>query len=573
MTDLRLEYPRPQLRRDSYLSLNGEWEFEIDNAKSGLERELYKSKHLSGKIIVPYCPESKLSGVEHTDFMNAVWYRKDITLPPDFAGKRVLLHIGACDYETTVWVNGTCVGSHRGGYTPFFFDITEQLCEGKNSIAVYAQDDVRSGRQPAGKQSTRYASYSAWYTRTTGIWQSVWMEALSPGHILSVHYDSDIDTPALCMRVRVSRHAIGERFAVSVFYEGREVGHAQADVYAQTVTLTVPLSEKHLWDIGEGNLYDLTMTLSGGDRVESYFGLRRIGWDKKGMTLNGRYFFGRYVLDQGFYEDGIYTAPSDARLKQDILDSMALGFNGARAHEKVFEPRYFYHADKLGYLVWGEHGDWGLDISRYDAVQQILPAWLEQMERDGSHPSLIGWCPFNEAWDKEGRRVCDDVLIHLYRVTKAVDPTRPCIGASGGYHRETDVFDVHTYEQNPHALAALFCPDGTVYPQKADPLVSARQSYDPDKCLMVSEFGGTGWSLDGSAWSYGNAPLTGEEFLGRYRGLVQTLLDCPSVCAFCYTQLTDVEQEQNGLLTYDRRFKFACEQIRQINTRKAKIEE
>lgn len=573
MTDLRTEYPRPQLRRDSYLSLNGTWEFETDNTRSGMESEVYKKSHLSGKITVPYCPESTLSGIGNTDFINAVWYRKSVTMPEDFKNKRVILHVDACDYASTVFVNGIAVGCHRGGYTPFSFDVTDKLISGENSFVIYAEDDPRSRRQPIGKQSARLYSAGCFYTRVTGIWQSVWLEAVPAGHILSMRQYPNISAPAVTLDIKVTAAAIGENMRIVAMYKGKTVGTAEAVIHGENVTVTVPLTEKHLWEIGNGRLYDLTLSLSGGDDVTSYFGLREIGWDKNGMKLNGKRFFGRYILDQGYYPDGIYTAPSDARLKQDILDSIALGFNGARAHEKIFEPRYLYHADTLGYLVFGEFPGWGLDISRYDILDAVLPEWLEEVERDFSHPCIIGWCPFNETWDVDGRKQCDELIRTVYRVTKAVDVTRPCIDTSGYYHVETDIFDVHAYSQDPAEFAEQFGKDGTVYPERINAETARRQKYDPEKCFMVSEFGGIGWSLSDKAWSYGNAPKTAEEFVARYKGLVDVLLDCPHVSGFCYTQLTDVEQEQNGLLTYDRWFKFPPEVIRAITARKAGIEE
>ncbi len=576
MIDLRTEYPRPQAVRADYLCLNGEWEFEIDNALVGVEKKYYERAHLDGKITVPYCPESVLSGVGHTDFMNGVWYRRDLEIPAEYAGRRIILHFGAVDHEAHIYLNGREVGSHMGGYTPFSIDVTDALVDGVNSLCVYARDDVRSRKQPAGKQCPRLDSYGCFYTRTTGIWQTVWLEPVAEGYISTFFTDTSISAPSVTLRVRTV-NAIGQTLTVTTSYEGKPTGSAAVKVFSPVTTLTVPLTEAHLWEIGNGRLYDMTLSLSGGDSVAAYFGLREVSWDKKGMYINGKIFFGRYILDQSFFPDGIYTAPSDARLKQDILDSMAMGFNGARMHEKVFEPRYLYHADRLGYLVWGEFPNWVLDVTEYTSLDAYVKPWIESMERDYNHPSLIGWCPFNETWDHAGRKQCDAVLAAIYHITKAVDSSRPCIDTSGNFHVITDIYDIHDYNQDPVEYAAHYAVDenGKMPEKNGHPWFAERQRYDHSLPLFISEYGGIKWDVeeDNKAWGYGASVTTEEEFFARLKGLTDAMLDHPGICAFCYTQLTDVEQERNGLLTYDRRFKFDPARVREIIARRAKIEE
>ncbi|MBQ9545465.1 MAG: beta-galactosidase, partial [Clostridia bacterium] len=332
---------------------------------------------------------------------------------------------------------------------------------------------------------------------------------------------------------------------------------------------------KHLWDIGQGNLYDMKISLPG-DEVCAYFGLREVAIDERAFYLNGRKVFGRWVLDQGFWPDGIYTAPSDAALRADIENSFRLGFNGARLHEKVFEPRFLYWADRLGYPVWGEMANWGLDHTRPEAIYTFLPEWLEALERDFSHPSIIGWCPFNETWDIDRRKQYDGVLTLAYLATKSADPTRPVIDVSGGFHVVTDIFDVHDYEQDPEKFASYYAkiPEGVITDQlerRKD--WAGRQKWDKKSPVFVSEYGGIKWAFgEVSGWGYGNAVTTEEEFLARYKGLTDALLDNPDIMGFCYTQLYDVEQEINGLLTYDRKFKFDPDVIREINSRQAAIE-
>lgn len=576
---MRLEYPRPQMVRDAYVNLNGVWEFEIDAGRSGKEREFYKRDNLNQFIHVPFCPESRLSGVEHTDFMECVWYRREIEIPKEWNEKRVLLHFGAVDYAATVYVNGKEVGTHRGGYTPFSFDITDFLNrDDKNVVMLCAEDNVRSFRQPGGKQCNKYASWGCSYTRTTGIWQTVWMEAVDKAHVCNIKFTPDIESGTIHCAFPVTTEAIGATLTVETAFGGVKTGSASTVITNNIPFVTIPLSELHLWDIGQGNLYDayITVTKDGKmlDCVKSYFGMRSVSLAGGAFRLNGRKVFGRWVLDQGYYRDGIYTAPTDEDLKNDILYSMQLGFNGARLHQKIFEPRFLYWADKLGYTVWGEHANWGLEITSASALANFLPEWIESVERDYSHPALIGWCPFNETWDEKGNRQCDDVLRITYETTKALDPTRPCIDTSGNYHVVTDIFDVHDYEQDPKKFAEYYAEvdKGIVRDQvyRMDP---NRQTYRGEP-LFMSEYGGMRLSdSDNGGWGYGVAPQDEKEFVERYRKLTNILLDHPHFIGFCYTQLYDVEQEVNGLMTYDRKFKLDPKIFYEINTRKAKIEE
>lgn len=571
----RPEYPRPQLVREAWMNLNGRWEFEMDHGKSGRARGLYEKDKLDGEIIVPFCPESKLSGVEYKDFMAAVWYRREFTVPDAWRGKRILLHFGAVDYEAEVWINGTSVGTHRGGYTPFCFDITDQLKEGSNVLVLCAEDDNRSGLQPRGKQSSEYYSHGCDYTRTTGIWQTVWMECVNPEHIASLKFIPDPENSRLHVQASLGGDIRGCRLEARAIYKGREVGTAVTVVAGAQANFALELSECHLWEPSQPELYDLELHLYKEaecvDEVRSYFGLRSIRLTQNAVLINGKPVFQRLVLDQGFYPDGIYTAPSDEDLKRDIEISMGLGFNGARLHQKIFEPRFLYWADKLGYLVWGEHGNWGLDITTPMGLERFLPEWLEAVERDFNHPAIIGWCPFNETWDKNGTRQDDEVLRIVYQVTKALDGTRPVIDTSGNYHVATDIFDVHDYDQNVEAFTARYEPmkhGGEVFVTFPD-----RQKYEGQP-YFVSEYGGIWWNPgDQSGWGYGQRPKSEEEFLARYKGLTEVLLKNPRMCGFCYTQLYDVEQEANGLYTYDRKPKFDPAIIRAINSQKAAIEE
>lgn len=569
MTNIpRHEHPDPQFERANWLNLNGEWDFEFDFGNSKYESGILDRADWENKIIVPFCPESKLSGIEHTDFIPAVWYRKTVNVTAEQLKGRVLLHFGAVDYETKLYVNGKKAGYHKGGYASFKFDITEYLTEGENTIIVNAVDDVRNPLVPRGKQSEELKSHGCDYTRTTGIWQTVWFEYVPKAYIKSFKIYPDYINGVVAISAVVEGD--GE-FTASASYEGKPMG-SFSKTAASTITGEIKLDEIHLWEVGCGRLYDLELTF-GEDKVKSYFGLRNVKIDDYKFLINGKSVFQRLVLDQGFYPDGIYTAPTDEALENDIKISMAVGFNGARLHQKVFEQRFLYHCDKLGYIVWGEYGNWGLNWSDERALEAMLPEWCECVERDFNHPAIIGWCPFNETWDIDGRKQYDSVLKTIYRVTKQLDETRPCIDTSGNFHVETDIYDVHDYEQDYNVFKENYdklMTEGTLYERFPD-----RQMYCGKGCAWVSEYGGLQWSRGdrGDAWGYGNAPKTEQELIERYAGLTNALLDNYRMFGFCYTQLYDIEQEQNGLYYYDRTPKFDPEIFRKINSRKAAIED
>ena len=578
MNILRNEYPNPQFERKAWTCLNGEWDFEIDTGKSGEARELFKKEHLDGKINVPFCPESKLSGVENKDFLECVWYRRDIEIPEIHKEKRVILHFGAVDHIATVYINGVKVGAHTGGYVGFEFDITDYLRDGKNSLCVQALDETRDPLFGHGKQSRKYSSYGCYYTRVTGIWQSVWLEYVPKVRIKSIKLYPNVDDSSLGFVAEV----MGEGVLTTVAtYEGKTVGEAQIKSTGGTVSGCILLSELHLWEVGEGRLYDLKLTYSS-DEVYSYFGMRSLRLDGMKFLINGKSVFQRLVLDQGFYPDGIYTAPSEEALVNDIDISLAAGFNGARLHQKVFEPRFLYHCDKKGYIAWGEYGNWGMDYSNIAVLPRMMSEWMEIVNRDFNHPSIVGWCPLNETWDHEGRKQDELLLSSIYKVTKNIDTTRPCIDTSGNYHVITDIFDVHNYTQD----VAEFREEWSGADVEADYKLVQKNNptwnqfkhpwkYDGQP-FFISEYGGIKWDVNSGerdAWGYGNAPTTEEEFIERYRGLTDVLLDNSNMFGFCYTQLYDVEQEVNGLYTYERVPKFDMNIFKEINQRKAKIEE
>ena len=561
----RPEHPNPQWRRAAWQNLNGPWDFGYD-------------ENFGQTITVPFCPESALSGIGNRDFIPAVFYRRMINITPERLHGRVALHFGAADYETSVYVNGKEAGRHTGGYTSFSFDITEYLRAGQNELQVRCEDDTRDPMVCSGKQSDRPESYECMYTRTTGIWQTVYLEFAPKNYMISAVYQTD---PANgCLHLRVNTQGDGTVRA-KAFWQGREAGRAGAEARCGFARLTLPLSETHLWEIGKGGLYDLELSF-GEDIVHSYFGLRSLAIEGHAFMLNGKSVFQRLVLDQGFYPDGVYTAPTAQALENDVELSMRAGFNGARLHQKVFEPLFLYYCDLHGYIVWGEFASWGIDHSRPEALHHFLPQWCEAVERDRNHPSVVGWCPFNETWDIDGRPVYGETLRALYDVTKRLDPDRPCIDTSGNYHVATDIYDIHDYQQDVGIFAKDHgSPQGNQFFRETFP---DRQRYTPGRPVFVSEYGGIGWSSatvggagisdenrDGD-WGYGKGPKDAAAFLARYEGLTNALLDNPKIMGFCYTQLTDVEQEKNGIFTYERGVKFDPEFFRRVNTRKAAIE-
>lgn len=585
----RCEHPNPQFERDSFTSLNGEWEFEIG---SGADRT---DTALSGKIEVPFCPESELSGIGKTDFIDNCVYSKVIEIGEEDLAGRLVLHFGAVDYQAKVYVNGQYIRAHTGGYTAFEADITAAARVGKNRITVAVHDDMRENI-PSGKQTRKRHSFGCFYTRTTGIWQSVWLERTPKAYLKRLRFFPDAARGA----VKVEVETEGSGWAsLMVFFQGRNMGEASAEVSFRH-TFTIPLAEKHLWTVGEGNLYQVEAAF-GEDRVKSYFGLREVGYRGRNFLLNGKKVFQRLVLDQGYYVGGNYTAPSVEMMRQDIQRGLALGFNGARLHQKVFEQRFLYECDRAGYMVWGEYPSWGVEYEKLDFLGRFISEWSETVEQYFNHPAIITWCPLNEAWSSllDKRKVRDVRFVEsVYAVTKILDDTRPCIDTSGGYHgRHTDVFDFHCYgpeEELADCLNRLEREDlltvDTLYPpESAQEKILCRGEIP----INASEYGGIAYAGAGktkqdmggrkdkseaitaeNGWGY--SVCTDEEsFVERYRRLTGRLLGCSKLSGFCYTQLYDVEQEENGFFTYPRQPKLseaAMKRIAECNRAKAAIE-
>ena len=587
----RAEYPRPQFERNAWINLNGEWTYSFDFGGSSLEREWFKSTGFDQKIIVPFCPESKLSGVEYKDFINHMWYHRTISIPQDWANKQILLNFGAVYYKSEIYIDGVFAARHFGGTSSFQVDITPYVKAGQtHNLVVYVESDVRSTHQPSGKQNLQFASYACNYTRTTGIWQTVWMEAVHPEGLQSVQMIPDIDQQQLIIRPRFYKE-LGGKLEVTLKDNGKVV--SKETVAANSLsTVILPVKKMKTWSPENPFLYDVELRVidkAGNvvDEVKSYAGMRKVHIEGKKIYLNNQPYYQRLVLDQGFYPDGIWTAPSDEALKKDIQLSMEAGFNGARLHQKVFEERFYYWADKLGYLTWGEASSWGMDCNDIETARNFITEWTEIVERDRNHPSILIWTPTNEEFWPD-RVQYPRLMQDLYKLTKAIDPTRPFHGTSGGSHIATDIWTVHNYEQDPAKLKELLYNDGKLMeaPKWEIQLMPKNigfnglkytdqytfPQYKHDMPYLIDEFGGIKWnpsqqmeSAQNTSWGYGEPPHSLEEFYARLEGLVNTVLSLSDhVWGYCYTQLTDVEQEQNGIYYYDRSPKFDMKRIHAI---------
>jgi beta-galactosidase/beta-glucuronidase len=560
----RPDHPRPRLVRSTWTSLNGPWALARDEA-TDLAAAPPEPAAYDREIVVPFPPESSLSGVADPGFHRSLWYRRQVRIPPDWEGLRRFLHVGACDYRAAVFLDGVRVGEHVGGSAPFRVDLTEATRVGvDHELVVHAVDDIRSGLQPGGKQSREAASHGCFYTRVSGLWQTVWLEGAHPLGIDALRVVPDLAGGRAWLEPTFLGHADGTRLrCTAISGEARTTVEAPARSGAP---LEVPLADPRPWSPEDPFLHQLDLSVldpSGAtvDRVQSYLGLREVRVEGDRLLLNGEPRYLRLVLDQGYWPDGIWTAPSDAALVRDIELARDAGFNGARLHQKAFEPRYHWHADRLGWLTWAEMPSWGIDENDPVAGRNLLSEWTELVVRDRDHPSILAWTPLNETEDRvvgpEHRRLVRDAAA----LTRALDPTRPVNDASGWVHQDTDLWTVHLYTQDPDELARRLRQDP---PHRHRPDL---ERYDGQP-LLIDEFGGTRWppgdNAEAEAWGYGDAPTDLEAFYARLEALVAAVRGSPRVRGYCYTQLTDIEQEINGLFRADRTPKFDVARLRAI---------
>ncbi|WP_221088398.1 glycoside hydrolase family 2 protein [Deinococcus aquaedulcis] len=562
-------HPTPLLERDDWRDLSGPWRFCFDDqgrwdhpSEVGFDRE----------IQVPYAPESPLSGLHDQDFHPVVWYGLTLTLTAQERQGRLLLHFGAVDYAATVWANGELVATHEGGHTPFTADLTRQARAGGTvELTVRAQDYPHDLAKPRGKQDWQRHPHSIWYPRTTGIWQTVWLERVPETYLRKVGWSSNLDqwqlglklelggphTPDLSVRVRLWRDdtlLIHDRYSLSNHEVERQIALPDPGID--------DFRNELLWSPGHPQLLRACLELLRGeevvDRVHSYTALRSVCVAGNRFLLNGRPYYLKMVLDQGYWPGGLMTA-TDAELRRDVELARQLGFNGARKHQKIEQPRWLYWCDVLGLLVWAEMP------SPYrftpQAVERLVREWQEVLARDQSHPCIVAWVPFNESWgvpDLPTNPAHRDYVRALYALTKTLDPSRPVIGNDGWEHVATDILTIHDYADDTAVLRQRY---GTLdatratlrMQQPADRFLTLHGFQEAEQPIILSEFGGIAYIPDHSVgWGYSQSQSE-EDFQRDYAALLAAVHDCHGLSGFCYTQLTDTFQEKNGLLDEDRR--------------------
>jgi hypothetical protein len=573
-------YPRPQLERESWISLNGPWEFALDpDAKWRIPREVRWDR----TILVPFSPETEASGIGDTSFYRRTWYRRTFDPPALHHGERLLLHFGAVDWTATVWVNDSVAVSHEGGYTPFTVDVTDLLeGSGPHTIVVRADDDPADLAKPRGKQDWQLEPHSIWYPRTTGIWQTVWIEKVPPTWIDSLRWTPSLERWELGFEAWMGGEPRERlRLGVKLRANGQLVADDTYTVVGGEVHRRIALSDPGIDDFRNELLWspekptliqaELQLWADRGDRldeVKSYTALRSIAVQGNRLVLNGRPYYLRMVLDQGYWPESGLTTPNDDALCKDVKLAKAMGFNGVRKHQKIEDPRYLYWADHLGLLVWGEMPSAYRFTKR--SIQRLTREWMEAIRRDYSHPSIIAWVPFNESWgvpnlpDNKPER---NWVRALYHLTKTLDPTRPVIGNDGWESVATDIIGIHDYDALPERIAERYQMAEDVLPRllkRERPggrlLVLEEQDYQ-DHPVMLTEFGGIASSPDKkNTWGYSRA-ASEDDLAKRYRALLDAVNSAGLLWGFCYTQFTDTYQEANGLLYADRTPKFPLKRI------------
>jgi beta-galactosidase/beta-glucuronidase len=577
-------HPRPRVQRARWIDLNGKWLFAYDDADVGLaQRWQGDAGKFDRTITVPFPPESEMSGIGDTGFHPILWYRRSFEAP-DLTGGRLLLHFGAVDYRAQVWVNGDLVVTHEGGHTPFSADITNALRRtGEQVVVVRVEDQPRDITQPRGKQDWLEKPHAIWYDRTSGIWQTVWLEPVAATHVTEFQLTPDISNGSVRVEARLNR---AHRGALDlVLRKGQEVlARQRVDVAGDMVDtiVVIPAAQNGVhrtdlyWVPDNPNLIDVTATLLDADAkpvdiVASYFGLRSVGISHGRFLLNDRPVFVRSVLEQGFWPKSHLTAPSADALRQEVELIKSLGFNAVRIHQKVEDPRFLYWADHLGLMVWGEIAN----AYEYNAqaVERLTREWLEAVKRDRSHPSIVTWVPINESWgvsDIALRRDQQDFATSLYHLTKAIDPTRPVISNEGWEHTVSDIIGIHDYTQHAEQIADRYGSAEAI----ATTLTEMRPTRKrlllrPDdrrgQPVMLTEFGGLSIHPEqGKAWFGYATAQTGDELAAMMKALFDAIYASPDLAGFCYTQITDTQQETNGLCDENRKPKLPVETLRDI---------
>lgn len=606
------EHPRPQRTRARWTDLNGPWGFAHDDADAGLDAGWMRESAPFGRTItVPFPPESPASGIGDPAFHPIVWYRRTFEWVPPRAARRglrrramaagsaderLLLHFGAVDYRARVWVNGQLVAEHEGGQTPFSADITGALRadRAEQVIVVRAEDDPHDLTQPRGKQYWEPESRGIWHSRTTGIWQPVWLEPVAPTHIAALRWTPDAErgavglavalntAPERPLRLRVRLSLDGATLADDTYaLTGRECAR-EIQVVSGNFSTTAT-RQRYLWAPEHPNLIAAELTLLDGeaaiDAVGSYVGLRSVSTASGQFLLNGRPYYQRLVLQQGYWPESHLAAPSAEALRREAELVKELGFNGVRIHQKVEDPRFLFWCDRLGLLAWGEMAN-AFTFSA-SAVERLTREWLDVVRRDYSHPCLVTWMPLNESWGVPAlpRDPAQQHYVRaLYHLTHAIDPTRPVIGNDGWEHLSNDIWGLHDYSPHgatlrqryatPEALARTLA--GIDPAPQSHPITVAGTTYGGQPVLLT-ECGGIAYApARGERWFGYDTVEDAEQYLARYAEYIGAILDCAPIKGFCYTQFTDTAQETNGLLTADRQHKLDPERVRAINTAPSK---
>ena len=571
-------YPRPQLVRNPWISLNGPWDFAIDH--DGLIQQP-RDVPWSGTIEVPFAPETPASGIHCTGFFRTCWYRREVTPPRMKNGDRLLLHFGAVDYRAKVWVNDWLAATHEGGYTPFTVDVTSLCSASTLVIVVQAEDDPVELSKPRGKQDWLLDPHSIWYYRTTGIWQTVWLEVVPATWIGRLRWTPNLERWEIGVELWLDgdrRDAL--RLEVKMRVGDLLLANDTYQVISGEVHRRIALSDPGiddyrnglLWNPAVPTLIDIELRLWGGrdellDEVSSYTALRAIHVDADKIVLNGRPYMLRMVLDQGYWPDTGLTAPDDAALRRDVELAKAMGFNGVRKHQKLEDPRYLYWADRLGLLVWAEMPS----AYRFSekSVQRVAREWMAAIERDFSHPCIIAWVPINESWGVPNLPMNPTERHYvraLYHLTKTLDPTRPVVGNDGWEAVATDIIGIHDYDGDAGRIAGRYATDASLprlfkRERPAGRALVLDQDRQPEQPIVLSEFGGIALSKETSTtWGYSRA-TSARSLAAQYSKLLTTVNSLGVLAGFCYTQFADTYQEANGLLYDDRRPKFPIEDI------------
>lgn len=588
---IKNEYPRPQFVRSQWINLNGEWDFAYDDSNCGLKDKWFTNKNIfAGKIIVPFVYQSNLSGIAAREPHDIVWYTRNFQTDQK-EDELVLLHFGAVDYQAHIFLNGKLVKEHEGGNTPFEVDITPFLEEaGEQSLTVRAFDPHMDETIPRGKQFWEASSRGIWYTNSTGIWQTVWLEYVNIKHLQKASFTPMFDDG----KVNITCSAYGvnneDILTYEIFYKNNKIYKGEINFCKDKLSWDVDIIQEMIfrtnfhengcsWTPETPNLFEVHFSIKDSlgkitDQIESYFGFRKIHTENGMVYLNNKPYYQKLVLDQGYWPDGLLTAPSDESLKQDIELAKQMGFNGCRKHQKTEDPRFLYWADKLGYLVWGECAS--APMYNETAAGRLMKEWTEIIERDYNHPCIIVWVPLNESWgvpNIHGSKTQQHFSQAMYHFLHALDKTRLVISNDGWEMTKTDICAIHNYMHGQkqetkkyHDYKDALSTAETLInsPSTCWDIYAKGFSYQGEP-ILLTEFGGIGFDTSGEkGWGY-TSVNNAEDFLEDYQRIINAVYASKGLWGYCYTQLTDVEQEINGILAYNRKPKCNLSKIKEMN--------